>query len=211
MCEGGEGELCGQVLMGLERDSISWFLTGSCPPHLLPACTQGPGETVFVPGGWWHAVLNLDLTVAVTQNYASTASFDRVRGGLKVRVAPHRRIVQEVWQAVLFCRTSDSPGTYQCGWVKMLCFSPRGICLGTRPEHLDMAMMILDDCSMPSGMEARSEGPPQDVHQAALGAAAAAAGPRRHRRCRGRCWSQRRRHCCLGSGAHYLLLFFLQQ
>ena len=38
---------------------------------------QRPGETVFVPAGWRHCVVNLTDTVAVTHNYAADATFEK--------------------------------------------------------------------------------------------------------------------------------------
>ncbi|CAO1633558.1 unnamed protein product [Parajaminaea phylloscopi] len=45
----------------------------------------GPGETVYVPSGWWHLVVNLDESVALTQNLVSLAELPRVLHFMKVK------------------------------------------------------------------------------------------------------------------------------
>lgn len=39
---------------------------------------QGPGEVIFVPYDFWHAVVNLEDTVAITQNFCGYDNFDAV-------------------------------------------------------------------------------------------------------------------------------------
>ncbi|KAM0904304.1 hypothetical protein ACQ4PT_018096 [Festuca glaucescens] len=61
--------------------SLQWWL--DIYPHLAEhekplECTQLPGETIYVPSGWWHCVLNLETTVAVTQNFVNQSNFEHV-------------------------------------------------------------------------------------------------------------------------------------
>ncbi|KAK6014054.1 JmjC domain protein [Ostertagia ostertagi] len=69
------------------KEAVTWFSTvykrirqGDWPFDKYPVyeCRQNPGETLFVPCGWWHAVINEDDTVAITQNFCSPTNLFHV-------------------------------------------------------------------------------------------------------------------------------------
>lgn len=61
--------------------ALQWFLEvyPLLPPDQRPLeFVQQAGEVVYLPGGWWHCVLNLEHNVAVTHNFVSAANLERV-------------------------------------------------------------------------------------------------------------------------------------
>lgn len=61
-----------------------WFLSFYDAAAALPRsrapreCVCRAGELLFVPAGWWHMALNLEHSVAVTQNYVSESNLPDV-------------------------------------------------------------------------------------------------------------------------------------
>ena len=77
--------------------AISWFccvlsrLIAAGVPRI--EFIQQAGQTVFIPGGWHHVVINLDDTIAVTHNFCSPANFSAVWAD----VADHRPGLAAHW------------------------------------------------------------------------------------------------------------------
>jgi len=62
---------------------------------------QGPGDTVFIPAGWWHATLNLpspgeDVTIACTRNVLPPASLPFVLPNMRAADPAFTRVFLQI-------------------------------------------------------------------------------------------------------------------
>ena len=78
-----EGEVTAPVNL------VEWYLNyyslihedpDSCKP-IEGVCNEG--ELIFIPRGWWHSVINLENTLAITQNFVSEENLIQVLKFLK--------------------------------------------------------------------------------------------------------------------------------
>ncbi len=62
--------------------AVEWFVDfyAHMKEQQMPVleCIQRPGDVIFVPHGWFHIVLNLESSVAVTHNYVSETNLFHV-------------------------------------------------------------------------------------------------------------------------------------
>lgn len=63
-----------------------WLSTFHAEARRTPGCLEGicgEGEILHVPSGWWHLVVNLEPSVAITQNFVPTKHLSAVLDFLK--------------------------------------------------------------------------------------------------------------------------------
>ena len=63
-----------------------WLLGFHARARATPGCAEGvcgEGEVLHVPSGWWHLVVNLSPSIAITQNFVPEAHLANVLDFLK--------------------------------------------------------------------------------------------------------------------------------
>lgn len=80
-----------------------------------PGCLEGicgEGEVMHVPSGWWHLVVNLETSIAITQNFVPRSHLPSVLSFLKYKpdqVSGFKRDVVDLYGTFVHCMDEQYP------------------------------------------------------------------------------------------------------
>ncbi|XP_048578218.1 uncharacterized protein LOC5501461 [Nematostella vectensis] len=98
-------------------DAYNWWIhTRPSLEYDLPReCIQQAGDIVYIPSGWYHAVLNLDHTVAVTQNFCNLYSIKSCLKELKEQADSDGNFIGRTFERLRDMYKGRYPDLFEAG------------------------------------------------------------------------------------------------
>lgn len=92
-----------------------WLIGFHTEARQTPGCMEGickEGEVLHVPSGWWHLVVNLNASIAITQNFVPRSHLSSVLSFLKDKpdqVSGFRREISAPYSTFVQCLENQYP------------------------------------------------------------------------------------------------------
>lgn len=108
-----------------------WLLGFHAEARQAPGCMEGvckEGEVLHVPSGWWHLVVNLTPSIAITENFVPQAHLVKVLAFLKNRpdqVSGFRNDIEDPYRTFVEKLQKSHPGFLEEALLTMEQMQPK--------------------------------------------------------------------------------------
>jgi hypothetical protein len=102
-----------------------WLLNFHAAARQVPGCLEGicqEGEILHVPSGWWHLAVNLETTMAVTQNFVPRKHLSSALDFLKYKadqVSGFKKEVERPYDLFIQRMEESFPGVLEAGMTEL--------------------------------------------------------------------------------------------